>query len=427
MTTSVQSNGNERVASRRAIEALRSGVPNRDAVRELGSNQPEAERKFVDMLDRGGNFERPLSAAHGMLVSGDFGAGKSHLLAHLEQLALSRNFVSSRVVISKETPLYDLGKIIISAVENGKIPGRNGRFIEELSLTLRPGTENYDLFSGAIAKAALDGDMSMIFPATRIVHERSQDQDLINEIEAFWAGDRIAVPSVRKGLRSIGEAQNYRFSAPKVAELPLQRLRFVSELVRAAGYRGWVVFLDEIELVGHYSILQRGRSYAEIAHWMGCVPKSDRFGLIAVGAVTDGFASAVIDATGKQDGDKIAPRLRDSARYGSLVDAAEAGMRALERDVVELQPVREADVEATLERLRDIYAKAYNWQPSSASVALEAGGHRNQMRYKVRAAINEWDLLRLHPDYRPEIETEEFQHEYGEDSDLEKPAADNAE
>ena len=422
----MQPNDDAVVASRRAIEALRSGVPNRDAVRELGSSQPEAEQQFIEMLERSNKFGRPLPATRGMLVSGDFGAGKSHLLAHFEQLALSRNFATSRVVISKETPLYDLRKIFVSAVENGKIPRRSGRFMEELSLALKPGTENYDLFSGAVAKAALDGDMSMMFPATRIVHERSQDQDVINEIESFWAGDRIAAVSVKKGLRSIGETQ-HRFSAPRAAELPQQRLRFAAELIRGAGYAGWVIFLDEIELVGNYSILQRGRSYAEIAHWMGRAPETDRFGLIVVGAITDDFVSVVIDANGKQDGDKIVPRLRESTRYKSLADTAKAGMEMLRREVFALQPVREADVDVTLEKLRGIYAKAYNWHPPHATPASETAGFMNQMRYKIRSAINEWDLLRLRPDCIPDIETQRFQHDYGEDSDLEKPSADDTE
>ena len=400
-------------------------MPNRDAVRELGSSQPEAERHFIQMLERSAGFGRPLPATRGMLVSGDFGAGKSHLLAHFEQLALSRNFVSSRVVISKETPLYDLGKVFVSAMENGTIPGRNGRFIEELSLALKPGRENYDLFSGAVAQAALDGRMSMIFPATRVVYERSQDQDLIGEIESFWSGDRITVASVRRGLRSIGEARNYRFTAPKAAELPSQRLRFAAELIRGAGYDGWVIFLDEIELIGSYSILQRARSYAEIAQWMGRAQETDRFGLIAVGAITGDFVPAVIGADGKQDEDKIAPRLRESVKYASLAGTAEAGMEALKRDVFALQSIGAAEVEATLEKLRGIYRRAYDWQPPAVSLASETAGHMNRMRYKVRAAINEWDLLRLFPDYRPDIEREEFRHNYREDPDLEKSAADD--
>ena len=49
------------------------------------------------------------------------------------------------------------------------------------------------------------------------------------------------------------------------------------------------------------------------------------------------------------------------------------------------------------------------------------------MRYKVRASINEWDLLRLYPDSSPEIEGSEFRHEYEENADLERESKDDAE
>ena len=42
------------------------------------------------------------------------------------------------------------------------------------------------------------------------------------------------------------------------------------------------------------------------------------------------------------------------------------------------------------------------------------------MRYKVRASINEWDLLRLYPDYSPVTEGDEFRHTYEENADLER-------
>ena len=105
---------------RRALEALRNGVPNREAVKILGCNQPEAERKFASLLARVPNADGAL----GMLVSGDFGVGKSHLLVHLEDQALSQGFVCSRLAISKETPLYDLGKVFKSAMDNARMPDR---------------------------------------------------------------------------------------------------------------------------------------------------------------------------------------------------------------------------------------------------------------------------------------------------------------
>ena len=140
--------------------------PEQGAVRELGCNQPRAEQRFVQMLEGTADDQNRPDAAPGMLVSGDFGAGKSHLLEHLEHLALSRNFVCSRVAISKETPLYDLGKVFSSAMENGRIPDRGGRFIEELSLAIDQRSARYEAFSRWADEAASNGLLSPIFPAS---------------------------------------------------------------------------------------------------------------------------------------------------------------------------------------------------------------------------------------------------------------------
>jgi hypothetical protein len=92
-----------RIANWRAIEALRAGVPNRDAVQALGlgSVQPDIEARFRQML---GEVQKGLSpetdpgmspdmspavTADGMLVAGDFGAGKSHLLEYLQHVSAS--------------------------------------------------------------------------------------------------------------------------------------------------------------------------------------------------------------------------------------------------------------------------------------------------------------------------------------------------
>ena len=166
------------LTARLAVEALRNGVPNREAVRELGCNQPRAEQRFVDMLEGTADAQNRPGAAPGMLVSGDFGAGKSHLLEHLKHLALSRNFVCSRVAISKETPLYDLGKVFSSAMESGRIPDRAGRFIEELSLAIEQKSARYEAFSRWAEEAASNGLLSPIFPASLRVYERSDDFEL---------------------------------------------------------------------------------------------------------------------------------------------------------------------------------------------------------------------------------------------------------
>ena len=52
--------------------------------------------------------------------------------------------------------------------------------------------------------------------------------------------------------------------------------------------------------------------------------------------------------------------------------------------------------------------------------SLDPPGYQNRMRYKVRAAIYQWDLLPLYPDCRPETEGQEFRHTYEENADLER-------
>ena len=418
---------NNTLTSRRALEALRNGVPNREAVKILGCSQPEAEGRFEEMLAHAADRDNVPDRALGMLVSGDFGSGKSHLLTHLEQQALSQGFVCSKVAISKETPLYDLGKVFKSAVDNGRMPNRAGRLIEELGHVLNPRSQEYDNEYDNFVVWANDTEsngLSQMFPASLRVHEESRDLELNSEIENFWAGDRILISKVKNGLKQIGQFQSYSFRAPKAAELPPQRLRFVIELIKAAGYKGWVVLLDEIELVGSYSLLQRGRSYAELARWLGQAVDDPYSGLVTVGAVTDDFASAIISPDGKKDRDYVGPRLARADRYKNIEARAETGMRLLEREVIPLKQPTDTEVRETAEKLRQIYSTAYDWDPPALQVEARGAGFQNRMRYKVRASINEWDLLRLYPDYSPETEGDEFRHTYEENADLERESKD---
>ena len=412
-------------ACRQALEALRNGVPNRTAVEMLGCNQPQAERRFAEMLDKAADRDDPPAGALGMLVSGDFGSGKSHLLTHFEHQALEEGFVCSRVAISKETPLYDLGKVFKSAVDNGRMSDRSGRLIEELGQALRPHSGDYAGFYQWTNDAAEAGNLSPMFPASLLVHERSRNLELNSEIESFWAGDRIKVSRVKDGLRQVGQLQSFSFRAPKASDLPPQRLRFMIELIKAAGYRGWVVLLDEIELVGSYSLLQRGRSYAEITRWQGQITTQPYPGLVCVGAVTEDFASAIISIDGKNDSDYVGARL--SGRHDDLVPHAETGMRLLERECLPLDPLTDVDIREAVSTMRLIYSTAYGWNAPALPERARGAGHQNRMRYNVRAAINEWDLLRLFPDAQPDTESDDFRYTYEENPDLERATQDDTE
>ncbi len=411
------------VQRRRALEALRAGVPNRDAVMVLGSLQVGVEDRFSQLLDAA-DAPPAHAAAGGMLVGGGFGSGKSHVLEHLAHVALSRGFVVSKVVISKETPLHDPAKVYRAAIDEALVPGRPGSAIDEIAIALQLDSSAYaDLYRWAHSdEAPLDSR----FAATLYLYEYARgDAEFADRIIRFWAGDPLPVADLRRRLKEIGAAATYRLASIKERDLSVQRFRFVSRLVRAAGYRGWVVLLDEVELIGRYTTLQRAKSYGEIARWVRGDRDDPGAPLCAVLTTVDDFEAQVL--VGKNDAELIPKklRMRDTVEDELAASNAETGMRIIEREQLRLQPPGRDELDRTYAKLKQIHAEAYGWDPPDV-----AGIERlpsNRMRQYVRAWISEWDLRRLDPTYTPDIAATALTVDFSEDADLERPGDDRDE
>ena len=400
---------------KRALEGLRNGVPNRYAVRILGCNQEVAERLYLKLLNGVNDSSSGIAAAPGLLIKGDFGTGKSHLLEYFEHLALNRNFVCSRVVISKETHLYDPDKMFRAAVENGVVPDLSGQLIDEIAMKLSPNSPSYGDLS--IWANNEDSGISQLFPATLLLHERlNNDPELVDDIVRFWSGERMPISKLRQGLRSIGQAHAYNIKAVPAKELAIERFKFALRLILGAGYKGWVILIDEIELISRYTILQRGRAYAELARWMGRATGEEYQGLAVAGTITVDFDSAVL--VEKEDLDKIVPRLqaRGTDEFNLLASRAESGMHLIRYAGIQLAD-HEDTLQDTYAKLKDLHSRAYSWP--APDIPWERRPENSRMRYYVRSWINEWDLRRLYPDADIQIEEQDLQINYTEDRDLE--------
>ncbi|HKZ80642.1 MAG TPA: BREX system ATP-binding domain-containing protein [Pyrinomonadaceae bacterium] len=419
-------NSDEQIQHRRAIEALRSGVPNRDAVMALGCAQPDIEKKFRQQLQSAKQGVVDGSMTHGMLVAGDFGTGKSHLLEYLLHLALEENFVCSKVVISKETPLYDPVKLYRAAAEAAIVPGKRGDALTEIATKLNFNSQAYaDLYQWVNRSGA---DLNSRFAATLFLFERMpNDPELSNRIIRFWSGEQIGVAEIKKYLRACRETVTYKIDRILVKELALQRFKFASRLMVAAGYAGWVLLVDEVELIGRYSLMQRAKSYAELARWMGKLEGANFAGLTAVLAITTDFEEKILQE--REDLDKVPGKLRARASETDLLLAsqAERGMRIIQRERAPLKAPDSTVLEQTYEKVRSIHAEAYAWEPPPVSSVelLRATGTR--MREYVKRWITEWDLKHLDPGYKPKIEVTELKPDYTEDPNLQVPSEEEPE
>jgi len=396
----------DRLACRRAVEALRSGVPNADAVTALGSGQGDIEVEFSDLLDTVGGEPGGRRGRASMLVGGGFGEGKSHLLTHLGHLAVSAGFVVSTVVVSKETPLHDPAKVFRAAVESAVAPEGVRGVVGEAAASLDPDTPAYAEMIRWLRGPG--NDLNQRFEATVLLHQRlggdapGADEEFLDAIVRFWSGDPLPMPDLRRQLKAIGETKAFSFVPVAARELARQRLRFLPRLLRAGGYAGWVVLFDEVELIGRYTLLQRGRSYAELARWLDGDAGETGEPLVAVMAMTDDFEAAVL--TEKGDRDVVPGRLRDKQTdsYAEMAALAQTGMRHIESGMRSLVPPDDDELDAAYRTLRRLHGVAYDWEPPDVPGLERLRATR--MRQYVRAWINEWDLVRLDPSYLPTTE-----------------------
>jgi len=355
-----------------------------------------------------------------MLVAAEFGGGKSHVLEYLSHKARQENFAVSKVVISKETQLFDPLKVFRAAVESLVCENVVGDALRDIAVsrlsTKSPQFAEFNLW-------LRDSGLNSRFAATTWLFEQAgADSEMQDELVGFWEGSAIQVGRLRDGLRQTGAAKLFALEKIGIKELARQRFMFMTRLLHAARYDGWVILLDELELMGRYTVLQRGRAYSELARLLGLADDLAIPGLLTVGAITPDYASAVIDE--KDDRNQIGFRFRSRGDLESDLTAAlaESAMDAIERELLRLRQPSQDDLADVLMRLSDIYAAAYDCTPARLDSSFKTG---QQMREYIRSWITTWDLNRVAPTYEPEIELERITDDYAENALLEKGVEDN--
>jgi hypothetical protein len=403
--------------ARIAIEALRAGVPNRAAVRLMGSNDSGIEDAFDKLLSA---VWADGVAPRGLGIAGGFGTGKSHMLAYLSEIARTQNFVVSRVVVSKETPLSDPARLFEDAMRAAVLPKRNDDALAGALAALRAAPERFDALEAAVR--APDSRIAPVFAAILFLLRRPNvSAETVRRCERFLAGGRMAATVFRQALASAGAPRMFDVKLPPAAELAMQRIRFAGLLFRHAGYAGWCLLLDEVELIGRYTPLARGIAYAWLATWLGLEGTVPFPGVATVYAVTDDFVAAVIEA--RQDVERLSERLMIKGREQEAA-AAVAAMRHIEdavrRHRLPLPGTEELARDCA--RLGQIYSQAYDWQ----APALQPGERTasRTMRQYIKAWVMQWDMQRL-GDAGGTIVEETMRSNYEEDAGLSEAPAGN--
>lgn len=362
--------------ARHIIEALRSGVPSRAVGQYFSEARPKIMKELSGRLD----LVCDKNKSSGMIISGKYGEGKTHLLNTVFNLAHLNNMVVSYLSLSKETPMDKLYLVYQKTRQNTYLPGRQQPGIMQ---ELEKISANSPLAGEMLPFALKSLETDKLYYLFRS-YLNTEDSDEKFLLQADLEGDFVANGSLKKIYRRIfGQPVKYNENFSKTRHCG-DYFAFMSHLFTHMGYHGWVILMDETELMGRLSKKARLNAYRNMARFL--LPELCPESTFTLFALSSSYVEDVIE--GKHDYEnleQIYPISQQPARtvLDMLVKAPQ------------LVPLTREEVSSALAKIQDFHGRAYGWTPNvsaeSLTEATQSGGYL--LRTKIRAAIEFLDQL----------------------------------
>ena len=362
--------------ARHIIEALRSGVPSRAVGQYFSEARPKVIREISGRLD----MVCEQGKSNGMIISGKYGEGKTHLLNTVFNLAHSNNMVVSYLSLSKETPMDKLYLVYQKLVQNTYLPKRQQPgFMHELEKI----SANSPVANEMLLYAAKQLETDKLYYLFRS-YLNTEDSDEKFLLQADLEGDFIANVPLKKIYRRIfNQPVKYNVNFTKTKHCK-DYFAFMSHLFTQMGYHGWAVLIDETELMGRLGKKARLNAYRNMANFL--LPDRCPESTFSIFALSASYAEDVIEA--KHEYENLA------LIYPEEQEPARTVLDLLSR-APQLLPLTKEESYEVLYKIQDFHGRAYEWTPNLSVDSLEevtqAGGYL--LRTKIRAAIEFLDQL----------------------------------
>lgn len=362
--------------ARHIIEALRSGIPSRAVGQYFSEARPRVMKEISDRLDR----VCEQGKSNGMIISGKYGEGKTHLLNTVFNLSHSNNMVVSYLSLSKETPMDKLYLVYQKLIQNTYLPKRQQPgFIHELEKI----SANSPVANEMLLYAAKQLETDKLYYLYRS-YLNTEDSDEKFLLQADLEGDFIANVPLKKIYRRIfNQPVKYNTNFTKTKHCS-DYFAFMSHLFTQMGYHGWAILIDETELMGRLGKKARLNAYRNMAHFL--LPAERLEAVFSIFALSASYAEDVIEAKHEYENlAEIYPEEQEPARtvLDLLVKAPQ------------LLPLTKEEMQEILCRIQDFHGRAYEWTPNlsvdSLAAVTQSGGYL--LRTKIRAAIEFLDQL----------------------------------
>lgn len=280
--------------ARHIIEALRSGVPSRAVGQYFSEARPKIMKEISERLDM--VCEERKSC--GMIISGKYGEGKTHLLNTVFNLAHSNHMVVSYLSLSKETPMDKLYLVYQKLIQSTYLPKRQQPgFMHELEKISANSPVANEMLIYSLKHLETD-KLYYLFRS----YLNTEDADEKFLLQADLEGDFIANVPLKKIYRRIfDQPVKYNTNFTKTRHCG-DYISFMSHLFIQLGYHGWVILIDETELMGRLGKKARLNAYRNMAQFL--LPERCPEAAYSIFALSASYAEDVIE--GKHEYENLA-------------------------------------------------------------------------------------------------------------------------
>lgn len=361
------------------IEALRSGVPSRAVGACFTEARPGMMRKIESRMDA----VRSSGRSDGMIFTGHYGEGKTHLLNTVFNIATQSNMAVSYVALGKETPISNLPVLYQKIIANTYLPGTAQPGFRQKLEELTPGSGVTGDLLAFSAKELETDKLYYLLRAMLGTQEEEEKARFLGDLEGDFVSNDVIKRSYR---RVMGQVAKFNQNFVKTRHMD-DYFCFMSHFFRRIGLDGWVILFDEAELIGRMGKKTRLKSYREMQTFLQ--PGERMEGVFSLFALSSSFAEDVIDKKHEQENAEV-EYAEDSVALKSVKATLNAMISA-----PELAKLSREETLQILAGIQEFHGKAYDWHPQVSPETIyaetEAGGYL--LRTKVRAAIEYFDQL----------------------------------
>lgn len=388
----------ERLKAVRVVEALRAGVPTRVSTRTL----PDLREDLTDLIQDDMELFHEEQGVPGRLIWGAYGQGKTHVLTAVEHLALEMGFAVSRVSLSREVSCHNLGHFYSRVAPLLRTP-------DSAVYGLQRKLNQKKASDLAEARATRPGRYSHPLPAIILedyFYADGEDQDLLY---ACLVGSKVSAAELKRIHKAYRNQPMPKFERNfKAGEDAPALFGMLADAICFCGYRGWVILVDELELVGRLGRISRLKAYRNLnwlLNWSGAM----RYPIYTVAAAAENLRDEMWHSTRTNTihDEAIMPELA-LTKFGATAQDEirtffEIGSIGDRCPII--KPVTEDALVGLLEKLVMIHGRAYDWNAALdiSSLLHKLGSH--PVRTYIRATLEALDVCHLyHEEVTPDTE-----------------------